>query len=377
MPGLNEADLVWRVLTVDVVQHSEIIGLFTHGRIPGGDDFELVKECFRVTEETTPQLIVVNNPFVMLRERAPSSKILTQHEIFTQAASALLEKCIDRRLYHRMKERLHTFLFISPFLHNSLTEVPPEIAGPIQECFRALVMQRLKPADSFLVSVLTELRVSVLSSNRLKAQKKISPPSDFFRPSEVSLEATWEDPGFVKHSVDVILNEKIPERRRTNFIQFVKENCGSQAVLEEVVVELSKFHLEECGVRLFIFLHVDNSKQWLEMREELYPQYQEARGKLQKAIDDRDAAPDSLSTPSSSHEEPGQENFSSFFQALKDAGANSDSSSLITVAVQRDFREYVDKTFAFSFLSSVEPAHQTFFFLFFSFFSFSSQFQNQ
>jgi len=249
------------VLSIDIARSAEIIALFTHNRVVAKDDLELIRDCFQVTEATVPQLICVHNPVSMVAANSSSQQIQVQHDLFVDRTIVALDECVsqadnslERRLYSRMKERLSTFLFVSHTQSRALSDMTSAVfSTPKQACLSALVTQRLKPAKSYVLSVITELKVSLLGSRAIKAPL-IS--EDFFNPS-ADFEVQWQ-------SVYNGNPESLLQDAGGNFSQYFRKTFATKEVVAEMLSGACQYFENDASLRLFISFHkrfVDPSTQ--------------------------------------------------------------------------------------------------------------------
>jgi len=262
VPGLTDSNLARKALSIDIVRTTEIVGLFGHGRVPADADFELIKECFQVSESTLPQLIFIHNPAASFFGNVSYQTILEQDKKFSLGAKTVLENCIlrainslERRLFHRMKDRLISFLFVSQVHLHLVKGEPPNFSDSLREALASFVSQRLRPAYAFLLSVLMELKVFVLSSGRLKEATTLDLPSDFFKEASVELLVTLLDPDQLKAQMELILTVSRKERKK-EIIKFLQSKCATSAVLQELLTSVCEYHRDEAALRLFIYSHL-------------------------------------------------------------------------------------------------------------------------
>ena len=267
--------------------------MFGHGRTPGTHDFGLIKEGFHVAESSIPQLVFVNNPHKLFGEGSSFQDVLGQHEKYIQGARQVLDACIlhaenslERRLFHRMRERLTSLLFVSAVHRSGVVGNPPEIefSEPLRSSLEALVTQRLKPANDLIVSALMEIKIYLLSSRRnSKIQFPTFPPT-FFKETNVELVVTLVDPDQLKSQVDELFQNGRGKNRK-ELMSFLSSKCASRPVIEELLRSVSEYHLEETSFRMFLVCHLsgyENKNRELddekisELKEQLYDDFKSA-----------------------------------------------------------------------------------------------------
>jgi len=249
------------VLSIDFVQHAEVAALFGHGRVPSIVDFELIKECFHVTEETVPQLIFVNNPHTAFFSREPFENIKDQHATYIVGAEEVLANCIlqardmlERRLYHRMNEKMNHFLFVS-HLHDAQAPGARPLSAVIEICLGSRMAQNMKPVDAYLLAVLTELKIQILASNRVKGASSADLPESFYGTSNIEAPDVIFDAVDLLSPVEELLQMENPQEKKKKALKLLVDTCATESVMEDMMRNVCESHLEIVGLRLFVYLH--------------------------------------------------------------------------------------------------------------------------
>jgi len=217
-----------------------------------------------VAENVIPQLVFVDNPHTLFVGGHTFQEVLGQHEKYIQGTRQVLDTCIlqaenslERRLFHRMRERLTSFLFVSAAHRSSVVGNPPEIefSEAVRNSLESLIMQRLKPANDLVVSALMELKVYALPNRHNTKIRVPDFPPFFFQEPKVELVVTLVDPDQLKDQVDELYQNGTGKKQR-DLVSFLYSKCASVPVIEELLKSVCDYHLEEASFRMFLVCHL-------------------------------------------------------------------------------------------------------------------------
>ena len=266
--------------------------MFGHGRTPGTCDFELIKEGFHVAESAIPQLVFVNNPHKFFGEGSSFQDVLQQHGTYIQGARQVLNDCIlkaenslERRLFHRMRERLTSFLFVSAVHRSGVDDNSPEtdFSEAVRKSLESLITQRLKPAKDLIVSALMEFKIFVLSSKRSSKIRVPHFPPAFFKEGRAEFVVTLADLDELNDQVDELFRNWKGKKQR-DLEAFLFPKYANLPLFEEILGCAVDYHLEEASFRTFLVCHLlvngldgelDEDKVG-ELREQLYDDFKGA-----------------------------------------------------------------------------------------------------